>query len=160
MLNQDISVEEIEAWLRETDEQKLETLWAAADAVRTENVGDEVHLRGLIEASNFCVRQCAYCGLAADNKNMSRYRMNADEIYACAEEAASYGYGTVVMQAGEDYGIKSQWLADIVKRIKNNLPLAVTLSMGERPLEDLKLWRDAGANRYLLRFETSDSELY
>ncbi|MHC5083667.1 MAG: [FeFe] hydrogenase H-cluster radical SAM maturase HydE [Planctomycetota bacterium] len=160
MLNQNIPINEIEQWLRETDEQKLEELWQAADAVRQENVGDEVHLRGLIEASNYCVRQCTYCGLAADNKDMSRYRMNADEIFACAQEAASYGYGTVVMQAGEDYGIKTAWLADIVRRIKSELPLAVTLSMGERPLEDLRTWRDAGADRYLLRFETSDTELY
>ncbi len=160
MLNKHIPIDEIEQWLRETDEQKLETLWAAADAVRKEHVGNEVHLRGLIEVSNYCVRRCAYCGLGADNKDLSRYRMNADEIYACAEEAAGYGYGTVVMQAGEDYGIKTDWLADIVKRIKDTLPLAVTLSMGERPYEDLKCWRDAGANRYLLRFETSDTELY
>ena len=160
MLNQTISTEEIEQWLRETDAQKLETLWETADAVRQKTVGDAVHLRGLIEVSNYCVRRCAYCGLAADNKKTSRYRMTADEIYACAEEAADYGYGTVVMQAGEDYGIETQWLADIVKRIKDTLPLAVTLSLGERPYEDLKRWRQAGANRYLLRFETSDSNLY
>jgi biotin synthase len=159
-LNKDITIQEIETWLRETDEQKLQQLWAAADAVRKANVGDAVHLRGLIEVSNYCVRRCAYCGLAADNKDMTRYRMNADEIFTCAEEAASYGYGTVVKQAGEDYGIEAQWLADIVKRIKAELPLAVTLSMGERPVEDLKLWRNAGADRYLLRFETSDTELY
>ena len=155
-----LDVRAIESWLRQDNEQTLETLWSQADAVRTENVGNEVHLRGLIEISNHCVRRCAYCGLAADNKEITRYRMNADEIFACAEEAAGYGYGTVVMQAGEDYGIESQWLADIIKRIKTELPLAVTLSMGERPYGELKLWKDAGADRYLLRFETSDSTLY
>jgi biotin synthase len=160
MLSKDISIEEIEQWLRETDEQKLSALWDAADAFRKENVGDAVHLRGLIEISNYCTRQCTYCGLAADNKETQRYRMNADEVFACAEEAESYGYGTVVMQAGEDYGIKTQWLADIVTRIKSELPLAVTLSMGERPFEDLECWRDAGADRYLLRFETSNPDLY
>ncbi|MCI0498715.1 MAG: [FeFe] hydrogenase H-cluster radical SAM maturase HydE, partial [Planctomycetales bacterium] len=110
--------------------------------------------------SNFCVRRCAYCGLASDNQKMVRYRMSADEIFACAEEAAGYGYGTAVMQAGEDYGIESRWLVDIIKRIKERLPLAVTLSMGERPLDDLKVWKQAGADRYLLRFETSDKALY
>ena len=160
MLNKNITIQEIEVWLRETDKQKLQQLWDTADAVRKETVGDAVHLRGLIEISNYCVRRCAYCGLAAGNKDMTRYRMNANEIFACAEEAAGYGYGTVVMQAGEDYGIESQWLADIIKRIKTELPLAVTLSMGERPFEDLRLWRESGADRYLLRFETSDTELY
>ncbi|MHC5144683.1 MAG: [FeFe] hydrogenase H-cluster radical SAM maturase HydE, partial [Planctomycetota bacterium] len=89
-----MTIEQAEYWLRETDEKKLEELWAAADSVRKETVGDAVHLRGLIEVSNYCVRRCTYCGLAADNKDMTRYRMNADEIFACAEEAAGYGYGT------------------------------------------------------------------
>lgn len=160
MLNKDMTIKQIECWLRETDPRKLEPLWAAADTVRKDTVGDAVHLRGLIEVSNHCVRRCTYCGLAAGNRHMTRYRMNADEIFACAEEAAGYGYGTVVMQAGEDYGLETDWLAGIVKRIKANLPLAVTLSMGERPFEDLRRWRQAGADRYLLRFETSDTTLY
>lgn len=160
MLNKDITTEQIEGWLRETDPAKLESLWEAADAVRREAVGDAVHLRGLLEISNHCVRRCAYCGLAADNLGMARYRMSGDEILACAREAFGYGYGTVVMQAGEDYGIEAGWLADVIGRIKAELPLAVTLSMGERPFEELKLWKDAGADRYLLRFETSDPELY
>jgi biotin synthase len=159
MLNKDITTEQIEGWLRETEAAALETLWDVADAVRRETVGEAVHLRGLLEISNHCVRRCAYCGLAADNLGMARYRMSGDEILACAREAFSYGYGTVVMQAGEDYGIEAGWLADVIGRIKAELPLAVTLSMGERPFEELKLWKDAGADRYLLRFETSDAEL-
>lgn len=150
----------VEAWLRETDENKLNELWQRADAVRKEHVGDAVHLRGLIELSNHCVRRCAYCGLAAGNKSLDRYRMTADEAVACAEEAVAYGYGTVVMQAGEDYGLSTEWVAALVRRIKRQTPLAVTLSLGERPYEDLKAWKDAGADRYLLRFETSDPDLY
>lgn len=153
-------IEEIDHWLRESDAQRLEGLWLAADAVRKKCVGDAVHLRGLLEISNYCVRQCAYCGLAAGNLQMERYRMSADEILDCAREAHAYGYGTVVMQAGEDYGITAEWLADVVRRIKAELPVAVTLSMGERPYADLAAWRKAGADRYLLRFETSDRKLY
>lgn len=148
------------AWLREDNPERLERLWSAADAVRKANVGDEVHLRGLVEISNFCCRLCGYCGLRADNKGLQRYRMSEDEIMTCARQAVEYGYGTVVMQAGEDYGITGEWLAGVVKRIKAETPLAVTLSLGERPDEDLVAWREAGANRYLLRFETSDAELY
>jgi len=147
-------------WLRETDEGRLAHLFQQADAVRKKRVGDEVHLRGLIEISNHCVRQCGYCGLRKGNRNLDRYRMSEEEIMACAREAMGYGYGTVVMQSGEDYGIGADWLAGIVRRIKAETPLAVTLSLGERPDEDLEAWRDAGADRYLLRFETSDPELY
>ncbi len=138
----------------------MENLWVQADAVRRENVGDAVHLRGLIEFSNFCVRQCAYCGLRAGNRELQRYRMSPEEILACAFQAREFGYGTVVLQAGEDYGIKTDWLARIIRRIKRETPLSVTLSLGERPAEGLAIWRAAGADRYLIRFETSNRSLY
>jgi biotin synthase len=152
--------DEILRWLREEDETRLEELWQQADEVRRENVGDEVHLRGLIEISNYCVRHCGYCGLRFGNKELERYRMNEKEILSCVEEAETYGYGTVVLQSGEDYGIEAGWLSRIIRRVKKETRLAVTLSLGERPDEDLAAWRKAGADRYLLRFETSDEDLY
>ncbi len=121
------------AWLREDDPARLDELWLAADETRRRHVGDEVHLRGLIEISNYCVRACGYCGLRAANREIERYRMSADEILACAHTAPSFGYGTVVMQSGEDYGIRTDWMAAIVRRIKAETALAVTLSLGERP---------------------------
>jgi biotin synthase len=147
-------------WLSEEDERSLEELWQWADTVRRENVGDEVHLRGLIEISNHCIRQCSYCGLRLGHKELERYRMSEEEIMACVGEAERYGYGTVVLQSGEDYGIETKWFANLIRRIKRETQLAVTLSLGERPDEDLETWRKAGADRYLLRFETSDEVLY
>jgi biotin synthase len=152
--------EEILRWLLEEDETQLEELWQQADRIRRENVGDEVHLRGLIEISNYCVRQCGYCGLRFGNKELERYRMSEEEILSCVDQAETYGYGTVVLQSGEDYGIETEWLSRIIRRVKKETRLAVTLSLGERPDEDLAAWRQAGANRYLLRFETSDEDLY
>jgi biotin synthase len=155
-----IDRKEILDWLREEDEKRLEELWQWADTVRRENVGDEVHLRGLIEISNHCLRECGYCGLRFGNKELERYRMSEEEIMACAGEAERYGYGTVVLQSGEDYGIETKWFAKLIRRIKRETQLAVTLSLGERPDRDLETWRKAGADRYLLRFETSDDDLY
>ncbi|NIA28478.1 MAG: [FeFe] hydrogenase H-cluster radical SAM maturase HydE [Actinobacteria bacterium] len=152
--------QDIIQWLKEEDEDRLKKLWRQADKVRQENVGDEVHLRGLIEFSNYCIRRCGYCGLTADNKDVQRYRMSADEIIACAHEAVQYDYGTVVLQSGEDYGIKRDWLTNVVRCIKTETPLAVTLSVGERSYDDLKTWKEAGADRYLLRFETANQQLY
>ena len=147
-------------WLREERPGKLALLWREADDIRRRRVGDEVHLRGLIEISNRCVRECHYCGLRAGNRNLRRYRMSAEEIMACAAQARAYGYGTVVMQSGEDEGITADWMAGIIRRIHQETPLAVTLSLGERAEADLMAWREAGADRYLLRFETSNRTLY
>jgi biotin synthase len=151
---------EILDYLQQTGGQALEALWRRADEKRRRCVGDEVHLRGLVEFSNHCVRQCGYCGLRSDNGAIGRYRMSADEILECARQAVEFGYGTVVLQSGEDYGVTADWMAEVVRRIKAETPLAVTLSLGERPDADLELWREAGADRYLLRFETSNRELY
>jgi len=155
-----MNIKEIYNWLCETDQQKLTKLWHLADKIRRDNVGDDVHLRGLLEISNHCVMHCTYCGISAAINHVDRYRMTAEEIIACIDTIVKLGYGTVVIQAGEDYGITTEWLSNIIRYIKDNTPLAITLSMGERPLADLKAWKKAGADRYLLRFETSDRELY
>lgn len=152
--------EEVLKWLYETDPAKLAELYGQADAVRKTCVGDEVHLRGLVEVSNYCIQNCEYCGLRRENVDATRYRMQADEVVSCAHEATRRGYGTIVLQSGEDYGLTQEWITDIVRRIKAETPLAVTLSFGERPIEDFIAWRAAGADRYLLKFETSDDDLY
>lgn len=147
-------------WLLETDEARLAGLWAEADAVREAHVGMAVHLRGLIEVSNHCVRKCAYCGIAACAPQVQRYRMAADEILECAQRAREFGFGTVVMQAGEDRGLTLEFMAEVIRTIKARTGLAITLSLGERGEDELRAWKEAGADRYLLRFETTDPELY
>jgi biotin synthase len=147
-------------WLQERNPEALEHLWARADAVRAAHVGDAVHLRGLVEISNHCVRQCLYCGIRAHADDLVRYRMTADEILSCARQAQRLGYGTVVMQSGEDPGLTREFIAGVVRAIKAETALAVTLSLGERSDDDLEAWKRAGADRFLLRFETSDPELY
>jgi len=156
-----LSHEAVERWLRETDEALLEPLWALADETRRRSVGDAVHLRGLIEVSNHCVRGCTYCGIRAGNRGVERYRVSEEVILDCARKAVAFGYGTIVMQGGEDYGIEAGWMAAVLRRIRAETSVsAITLSLGERPDEELALWRQAGADRYLLRFETSDEALY
>jgi biotin synthase len=152
--------DEIADWLRETDVSRLDRLWREADRVRQENVGDDVHLRGLIELSNHCVRLCGYCGLRAENRGLKRYRMSAEDILACARKAVDFGYGTVVLQSGEDPNITPSWMESIVRHIKSETPLAITLSLGERDDDELAAWHRAGADRYLLRFETCNRQLY
>lgn len=151
---------EILEWLRETNSDKIKSLYQQADNVRRVTVGDEVHIRGLCEFSNYCVRKCAYCGIWAGNHGLQRYRMSLEEILAVAHKAESLNYGTIVLQSGEDFGLDVQWLVKLVQQIKKETSLVITLSISERPLEELKALRESGADRYLLKFETSDNTLY
>lgn len=137
----------------------LQMIREQADEVRREWVGDAIHLRGIIEFSNHCTQDCAYCGLNRRNTGLKRYRMTPEDIVATAQKAKQTGFPTVVLQSGEDPFYSAELLADIVKEIKR-LGMAVTLSVGERPTRDYQLWREAGADRYLLKFETSNPWLY
>jgi biotin synthase len=138
----------------------LERLFTLADGARKKYVGDEVHLRGLIEFSNYCRKNCNYCGIRRGNRKVRRYRMEAEEIVATAVDAAALGYRTVVLQSGEDPCFTAERTASLVRRIKKRADVAITLSIGERPREEYRCFFEAGADRFLLRFETSNRELY
>lgn len=141
------------------DDSQNDYLFSLADKVRHDNVGDEVHLRGLIEFSNICKSSCKYCGLRSANSEISRYRIPKDEIIKIAQHAVDMGYKTIVLQSGEDAYYTTEMMVEIIKGIKN-LDTALTLSIGERSFEDYKAFKDAGADRYLIRIETTDRELY
>ncbi|MEZ4599189.1 MAG: [FeFe] hydrogenase H-cluster radical SAM maturase HydE [Syntrophotaleaceae bacterium] len=155
-----IDKDEIIGWLKCDDKARLEDLWNKADSIRREMVGDAIHLRGLVEISNHCERDCLYCGIRAHNRAVPRYRMEREEILGCARKAVQFGFGTLVMQAGEDRGLEAEWMAETIRQIKQETSLAITLSLGERDMEEYRLWREAGADRALLRFETGRRDLY
>lgn len=139
--------------------ENLNSLAEKADSVRRENVGDIIHIRGLMEFSNSCYRNCDYCGLRAQNNNLIRYNMPLVEMENLAKQAFDTGYKTVVFQSGENKNYNVNEFAKMVERL-TNYGLAITLSLGELSFEELKTLKNAGAKRYLLKFETADEKLY
>lgn len=156
-ITHDLNKEEILELLQNDDIN--EELFKAADETRQEYLGDYVHLRGLIEFTNICKRNCMYCGLRRDNKNLERYRLTQEEILDFAKKAVGYGYKTIVLQGGEDDYFTKEKMTDIVKEIKK-LGVALTLSLGEKTYDEYKSFKEAGADRYLIRIETTDKKLY
>lgn len=134
-------------------------IFQEANEVRKKYVGDGVHLRGLIEFSNICKCNCLYCGLQSSNKHVNRYRLSKDEILDIAKKGVDEGFKTIVLQSGEDDYFNTDLMCEIISGIKN-LDVALTLSIGEKSFEDYKAFKDAGADRYLLRIETTDKILY
>lgn len=123
--------------------------------------GNKIYIRGLIEFTNICRRNCYYCGLRCNNSSASRYRLTADEILSCCESGYNLGFRTFVLQGGEDPFYTDDKICDIVRSIKSRYPdCAVTLSIGEKPRRSYEMFFDAGADRYLLRHETADSSHY
>jgi len=150
--------ERILAFLRSEDTAEL---LAQADAVRREACGEAVHIRGIIEFSNCCARRCLYCGLRSENRRAERYRMTVEDILTAAEVLVDAGIWTVVLQSGDDMAYSRETLCGLVRELKRRRPgVAITLSVGERPLDDYAAFRDAGADRYLIKHETVNRALY
>ncbi len=154
------SREDVREVLTCTDDIKLLDIFAFADSVRKKHVGDGILLRGIVEFSNFCRNTCAYCGINRNNAKLERYRLTREEILESVSMIAGCGIRTVVLQSGEDSGIDAAWLADIIRSVKERHDMAVTLSVGEWDADVYRFWREAGADRYLLKIETTDPALY
>ena len=144
-----------------------EALREEAYRVKIETIGPEVYLRGLIEISNICAKNCLYCGIRRDI-DCQRYELSDEEVIATARTAARRHFGSVVIQGGERtdpaFIRKITRMLKAIKEIEpaaeGELPLGITLSLGEQSREVYEEWFDAGAHRYLLRIESTNPDLY
>lgn len=132
-----------------------------ASEVATARFGKGVFVRALLEISSYCRNNCYYCGIRCANKNAQRYRLSKEQILDCCAYGASLGFNTFVLQGGEDPRQNDEWITDVVASIRKEFPeKAITLSVGERSEEGYRAFKEAGANRYLLRHETRNDEHY
>lgn len=147
--------------LTTSDSQVVDYLMRQAREVAQQQFGKGIYLRGLIELSNVCRNNCLYCGIRCSNCHIGRYTLTADQVMACCEQGYDIGFRTFVIQGGEWDEQRSPWIAELIQQIRQRWPdCAITLSLGEHPRETYAMWREAGADRYLLRHETHNRRLY
>ena len=156
-----LQAEELKELLLTEDEEQRTKLFRFAQQVTSLNFHNKIFIRGIVEFTNHCQRDCFYCGLRASNKNVSRYRMDKNEILVACKKGYALGFRTFVLQGGEDHYYSDAVMCDLISSIKHNHPdCAITLSLGERSYMSYKTMFEAGADRYLLRHETADSLHY
>lgn len=143
------------------DPKDLESLYNKAYEIKKKEIGQKVYYRGLIEFGNYCVKNCYYCGIRKDNKDVERYHMSKEDILESARWIHKNGYGSVALQSGERQDPEYvDFVEDVIKEIKKIGNLGITLSLGEQSEETYKRWFNAGAHRYLLRIESSTKRIY
>lgn len=153
--------EDLRALLTTLTADEEQYLYQMAREIRESVYGRAVYLRGLVEFSSYCRNDCYYCGLRRSNKACQRYRLTEEEILDCADKGYELGFRTIVLQSGEDLYFNDERICSIVSGIRRLHPdCAITLSIGEKSRESYQRYFDAGADRYLLRQETSDPEHY
>lgn len=149
------------SYLEDNSPEVAATLYSEAYKVKKKTVGESVYLRGLVEISNICRKNCLYCGIRRDNLNTGRYELTSEEVLEAAAFAADQGYGSMVIQGGERTDSKFiDKITSLLVEIKRRWPLGITLSLGEQTEDVYREWFEAGAHRYLLRIESSTKELY
>jgi biotin synthase len=156
-----LSKDEIVYMITKLDAAGKIRLYELARKKQREYYDDHVYLRGLIEFSNHCRRNCLYCGIRRSNQSVDRYRLKRSQILECCEVGYQLGYRTFVLQSGEDGYYNDHRLTTLIEAIKGRYPdAAVTLSIGERGEDTYQKLFDAGADRFLLRHETASRRLY
>lgn len=150
--------------LGEKDPNRVQQLYEDAFRTKIDNVGNKVYLRGLVEITNICRKNCLYCGIRRDNPSNDRYEIDIEDVIPAARFAYEQGYGSMVIQGGERHDKKFRdkitSILKEVRKISSESPLGITLSLGEQPFDVYQEWFEAGAHRYLLRIESSTQELF
>lgn len=161
LLRGDYSEQLLSEMIGNDDPSFSSALSAAADSVCRQHYGDQVFLRGLIEVTNFCYKNCNYCGLRRDNDKIHRYRIGQNELFETMKAAYDYGFRTLVMQGGEDPSYDSV-IIDALARARDEIgeQFAITLSLGERKFSRYDEFAKVGANRFLMRIETTDPKIF
>jgi len=139
--------------------EEFEPVFEESARLCRKHFGNRVFVRGIIEFSNYCRKGCFYCGINKANKNVDRYRLSLEEILAAAAYMKKQGVLTVVLQSGEDQG-NDGLVIEAVRKIKHDLNMAITLSVGEREGKVYREFLNAGTDRYLLRIESTDPDLF
>ena len=157
-LNDGFSREDLKAILLSSD-QEAELLYSAAREVRREIFGDRAFIRAVIEFANTCRCSCIYCGMRAENTEVTRFTLDPDEIVSVARVALANGIKTFFLQAAESEEYNAEWLGDVIGRI-SDMDMMVLLCVGIHSEDDLDYWFEAGARKFILKHETSSKELF
>ena len=156
-----LTPQEYRALLTMRDSQDIEYLIGQAREVAQRQFGQGIYVRGLVELTNVCRNDCLYCGIRRSNSHVARYSLTREQVLECCQQGYEIGFRTFVLQGGEWGEEQSPWIAGLISDIRQHWPdCAITLSLGEHPQETYALWREAGADRYLLRHETHSARHY
>lgn len=160
IVGDDLDIVQIDYLLSTDNKKEIETIFSLADTIRQKTVGDVVEIRAAIEFSNYCKKACSYCGINRTNQIINRYRMSDEDILRTVGELDKIGIKTVILQSGEDEQISIPFLMAIMRSIKETYNMRITLSVGEKTFEEYKTLKEAGADNFLLKIETTNKEIF
>ena len=161
LLGAGLSVRDLLYLFGRNNKDDEELIHKTANFLRQKHIKNSCCVHGIIEISNICASECSYCGISPYNKRIPRYRMSPDEVVNTALMAVyEFGFKALVLQSGESDAYTIDELCRMIAEIKKKAAVLICISFGEVGLDNLKKLFEAGARALLMRFETSNPELY
>ena len=163
MPDQDLNRDQIIRLLSADGVHEKEQIFSRACEIKKVHTGEKIVVRGLIELSNICRKNCLYCGVRKENHSVHRYEIPDAEVLEVVKKAMEEGYTSLVIQSGER---TDQVFIHRIERLLRKIQvmtghgMRITLSCGEQSPETYRRWADSGAHRYLLRIETTNRDLF
>ncbi|HZV32996.1 MAG TPA: radical SAM protein [Verrucomicrobiae bacterium] len=137
-----------------------EALHARAANAAYKYFGRQVFLRAVVEVSNYCRENCAYCGMRRDNRNLSRFRARHDELAELLVNQRPQSVTDVNIQAGEDPVVVREVVIPLIKTLRRETRLGVSVCLGSLDPKLYSELKSAGATIYIIKFEIADPTLY
>ncbi|BBK22835.1 [FeFe] hydrogenase H-cluster radical SAM maturase HydE [Amedibacterium intestinale] len=138
---------------------KIERYIEEGRKIRNHYFGSNLYIRASIEISNICDYKCKFCGMSVENKELERYCLSVEEVKQIIDYVYTLNITQIHLASGESTSLNIENLCEIIRYAKKR-NLNVTLVLGRRKLDDYIKLRKCGADRYILKFETSNKDLY
>jgi biotin synthase len=131
-----------------------------AAAVTRKIFGKKVFVRAVVEVSNFCRENCAYCGMRRDNRSLVRYRARAEQIAELLIEHRPASVTDVNIQTGEDLVAVREVVLPLIEILRRETSLGISVCLGTLSPELYAELQAAGASIFIMKFESGDAAQY
>src|SRR3954462_14884362 len=110
--------------------KEQEQLHSRASAATRTGFDRHVFLRAVVEVSNFCRENCAYCGMRRDNRSLSRFRAQHEQLAELLVHHRPPSVTDVNIQAGEDPVAVREVVIPLIQTLRRETQLGVSVCLG------------------------------
>ena len=152
-----LSTEDIHQLLGLSKEEEVDLLFKKSAAVKQLFLGRLKNKILSIRFSNYCEINCLYCELREESISVQRFRLLPDEILEKIKSIFSTGITNIILQSGADSYYDTDMISYLIYKIKQAYDVEITLDLLQRGFDEYRAWKFSGADNYLLKFNTSNS---
>ncbi len=131
-----------------------------AAAATRQHFGNKVFVRAVVEVSNFCRENCAYCGMRRDNRGLARYRAKHEQIAELLVHHRPASVTDVNIQTGEDPVAVREVVLPLIETLRRETSLGISVCLGTLSPDIYDDLQSAGASIFIMKFECGDAAQY